>query len=176
MRLLFSSTKWLFLLLALVGIGACGNNGFHLRDQMPLPERYQAIYLENLAQEDFRRQLKNKIEEQGAKLVESIDQATTIIDISDFQQGKRVSGYGENREVRQYIIFLKMNYRVLDAKTREELFPKARINIDKTQIYDSTFVLGKVEEERLINQELLKDAARQILIKLRYGSAKTLSK
>lgn len=176
MRLFLRSSQWFFLLLVISGLMACGANGFHLRDQMPLPERYKNIYVEGLHNDAFRRQLRDKIEEQGASLVDSKDQATTILTISEYKEGKRVSGYGENREVRQYLIFLKMNYRVLDAKTRKELFPKARINIDKTQIYDSAFVLGKVEEERLINEELRKDAARQILIKLRYGSVKTLSK
>lgn len=175
MRWLLRSSQWFLLLLVITGLMACGSHGFHLRDDMPLPERFQAIFVEGLGNDAFRRQLKDKIEEQGGRLVESKDQATTILTISEFMQGKRVSGYGENREVRQYLIFLKMNYRLLDAKTRKELFSKARINIDKTQIYDSAFVLGKVEEERLISKELRKDAARQILIKLRYGNVKTLT-
>ncbi|CAA6802554.1 MAG: LPS-assembly lipoprotein [uncultured Thiotrichaceae bacterium] len=176
MRPSLRSAQWFFLLLVFASLMACGANGFHLRDDMPLPERYQTIYVEGLESDAFRRQLKDKVEEQGASLVDSKDQALTILHFSEFKQGKSVSGYGENREVRQYLIFLKMNYRVLDAKTRKELFPKARISIDKTQIYDSAFVLGKVEEERLINEELRKDAARQILIKLRYGSVKALLK
>lgn len=173
MRLLLRSVQWLFLLLTVSGLVACGANGFHLRDHMPLPERFKSIYVEGLHNDAFRGELRDKIEEQGGRLVDSIDSATTILNVSKLSQGKRVSGYGENREVRQYLVFLKMSYRVLDAKTRKELFPQARINIDKTQIYDSAFVLGKVEEERLIIEELQKDAARQILIKLRYGTVKT---
>ena len=75
-------------------------------------------------------------------------QHDSLLYITNYQEGKRVVGYGKNREVREFLIFTRLDYEVR-AKGGGMLLPKQRLQVDKTQIYDSEFVLGKTEEERV---------------------------
>lgn len=158
-----------FLVVMLVLASCSSDGGFHLRGSQELPEVYKRIYLQGHgSQEDFALSLRRALEQAGSELVDDTSQASAILNISDYEENKRVAGYGANREVREYLIFLRFSYstRLPDGK---ELLPQRKVNLDKIQIYDSAFVLGKIEEERLIKEDLRRDAARQIVLRLRYA-------
>ncbi len=158
------------LLIAGIFLSSCSGESFHLRGSVALPAVYQNIYLEGQASNSpFALALKKALERAGSNLVSSPQQATAILSVEGYEEGKRVAGYGENREVRQYLIFLSFAFSTKTAKDNRVLLPASTVNLDRTQIYDSAFVLGKIEEERLIREDLRKNAARDVLLRLRYG-------
>lgn len=162
---------WLVLLLT--GLSGCTGEAFHLRGSMALSDDYQRIYLQGEPLEgDFGKVLQRAFEEVGSQLVDSPEEATAILRLNNYKEGKRVAGYGKNREVRQYLIFLRFSFETELATGKYGLLPMSQINIDKLQVYDSAFVLGKREEERLIKEDLRKNAARQVIIRLKYGNNK----
>ncbi len=170
-RASFLVSVFVFWLLA-TGLTACssGNGGFHLRGSVALPATYKKIYLQGQdPDEPFGKALKKALEEVGSELVMNPDEATAIMQINQYREGKRVAGYGQNREVRQYLIFLKFGYEMKSAQDQRALLPASHISLDRTQIYDSAFVLGKIEEERLIREDLRQSAVRHILLRLRYA-------
>ncbi|MCK5918926.1 MAG: hypothetical protein KAG34_10885, partial [Cocleimonas sp.] len=61
-------------------------------------------------------------------------------------------------------VYLHFDYQI---KVNDKL-KKHAIRLDKTLIYDANFVLGKAEEEKRIQQSLREEAARLILLHLRY--------
>lgn len=166
-------------------VSGCSGESFHLRSSVALQDGYQRLYLQGEPYDGlFGKALRRALEEVGSELVESSDNATAIIKVNNYKEGKRVAGYGKDREVREYLIFLNFDYlvRSINAQSikvqsinaqsvnsNRTLLKKSMINLDKLQIYDSAFVLGKIEEERLIKEDLRKNAARQILLRLQYG-------
>ena len=71
------------------------------------------------------------------------------------------------------MISLKFNYTITaDATGNEQsgsfATVKQRINLDKTFLYDADFALGKVKEEQQIRESLYAEAARLILLRLKY--------
>ena len=156
---------WALLLLA----SCSSDGGFHLRGNVALPDTYKRVYMQGeKLDSQFGDALKRAFEVAGSELVSEPSRATAILEIDDYEEGKKVAGYGANREVRQYLIFLRFNYSVRQRDGRK-LLTTRRINLDKIQIYDSAFVLGKIEEERLIKEDLRENAARQITLRLRYA-------
>lgn len=165
--------KWLatVCLLFVPLLTACTGGGFHLRDNVRLPAVFQPMVLQGVpANSAFAVALRKAFESGGNELLLTTHNVNDYAQlfITDYQENKRVVGYGQNREVREFLIFTKFQYEVR-AKNGEILLPKQRLQVDKTQIYDSEFVLGKTEEERVIRDDLRNDLARKVLIRLRYG-------
>jgi len=150
------------------------SSSFHLRSSVALPPIYQKVILEGVVENsEVAIALKKAFEDVGSELVFTHSNETARLRITNYQEGKRVVGYGREREVREFLIFTTFDYEVLAVDREEILLPKQSLQVDKTQIYDSEFVLGKIEEERLIRDDLRSDLARQVLIRLRYGYPET---
>ena len=155
-------------------LSGCSGNGFHLRGGVALPAVYQKVMLEGEAEDsEIAIALQKAFEDVGSELVFIHSNETAVLQLTNYQEGKRVVGYGTKREVREFLIFTSFDYEVRAADGRKVLLPKQNLQADKTQIYDSEFVLGKIEEERLIRDDLRSDLSRQVLIRLRYGYPET---
>jgi len=147
---------------------ACSGNGFHLRKEVDLPKMYQRIQVDNISYEhDLVKAFELALEESGGQLLEK---APTVIKINNFREGKRTVAYTKDRKAREYLLYLKFDYTisVTGKKTGQET-KNQRINLDRIFVYDSDFALGKAEEEMKIREELYKEAARLILLKLQYS-------
>ncbi len=166
------ASRWLVIvgLLAVLTVSGCSGESFHLRGSVALQDGYQRLYLQGEPVDGlFGKALQRALQEAGSELVENPENATAILKVSNYKEGKRVAGYGKDREVREFLIYLNFDYLVQSVNTHRVLLKNSLINLDKLQIYDSAFVLGKIEEERLIKEDLRKNAARQILLRLQYG-------
>ena len=172
---IFAITYAIIGLLVVLTVSGCSGESFRLRGSVALQEGYQRLYLQGEPFDGlFGKALQRALEEVGSELVENLDKATAIVKLDNYKEGKRVAGYGKDREVREYLIFLNFDYliqsvNIKSVKSHRVLLKKSKINLDKLQIYDSAFVLGKIEEERLIKEDLRKNAARQIILRLQYG-------
>lgn len=154
------------LIVVLLLLQACGGNGFHLRKDQDLPQKYQQIQVTNVSDENgFTNAFQAALEESGGRLA---DEAETKISISNFREGKRVVAYDKDRKARVYLLFLKFEYQISDAQNNLTL-QQRRINLDRTFVYDANFALGKAEEEHQIRNELHAEASRLILLRLKHS-------
>lgn len=159
----------LFIASLLLLASCSGNNGFQLRGSTALAEQYQKVFLKGIEYDSyFGKVLQRAFEEAGSELVSDPQKASAYLELSSYIEGKKVAAYGADREVKEYLIYLRSSY-MLSKPDGSVLLPQRKINLDKIQIYDSAYVLGKVEEERLIKEDLRKNAARQILLRLQYA-------
>ncbi len=151
---------------------ACSSTGFHLRGERDLPQKYQRIQVDNISYEhNLVKAFELALEESGGELVEN---AATVIKINNFREGKRTVAYSKERKARQFLLYLKFGYTIavtgkVSGKTVEKETKNQRINVDRIFVYDADFALGKAEEEQKIRQELYKEAARLMLLKLQYS-------
>jgi len=152
------------LLMSILLLQACSSNGFHLRKELDLPKMYQRIQVDNLSYEhNLVKAFELALEESGGQLLEK---AATVIKINNFREGKRTVAYTKERKAREFLLYLKFGYTILASGKETK---NQRINLDRIFVYDADFALGKAEEEEKIRQELYKEAARLILLKLQYS-------
>ena len=173
MNKLFFSLKVLTLLLFIQG---CSGNGFHLRENVELASQYSKIQLEGVTtQSEFNTIFSDAISEAGGEIVKNSNQAQSTIVFDKFEEGRRVIAYTSERTAREYLVYLKIEYsiRPKDIKNKnnkkETESLKRRINIDRSYLYDSDFALGKAEEEKRVKTTLYEEAARLILLRLKYA-------
>ena len=138
--------------------------GFKLRDTTPLPEMYRVVGLSGASLDDsLGKTLSNAFIDARSQLV--VDKALpTQLIITTAEEGRRVASYGSDLSVRQYLVFLLVDYQIVVSG---KVVAEHRLKIDKTMNYDSDFVLGKQEEERQIQQAHQQEAARLILLRLK---------
>ncbi len=164
-KLIISKFLVVFVLLqSLFMLSACSGNSFHLRKNIDLPKAVQQVQLTGLNNEHgLYKVFDIALEESGGQLLKK---ASTIINISGLREDKRVVSYTRTRKVREYLVFLKLDYSVqINSQKASE---KLRIRLDRSFIYDANFALGKVEEEDKIREDLQKEAARIIMLRLQY--------
>lgn len=158
-------------LLVLLLLQSCSGNGFHLRENVDLPLKYQRIQIENLSYEnDFVKAFEVALEESGGQLLEQDSSPITKIKINNFREGKRIVAYTKERKAREYLLFLKFDYTIKPTKKlNANSSVHFRINLDRVFIYDPDFALGKAEEEDKIRDDLYAEAARLMLLRLQYS-------
>lgn len=146
----------------------CTGESFHLRGASVMPKSYNAIYLQGIDPSfNFGHILSDALQRSGSRVVPQRENADVVLNISQLRESKRVVGYGTNREVKEYLVYIRFKYSVQSVATGDILLSTSEVNLDKTQAYDSTFVLGKVEEEGLLRERLRENAARQVLLRMR---------
>lgn len=157
---------FIFPLLLLLLLQSCSSSGFHLRKPNKLSGAYEKIALEGIASESkFYTVLEKTIKDAGGRVV-PIASTRTIIVINNLKEDKKIVAYTRKRIAREYMVYLHFDYQIKVADQKQK---KHLIRLNKTLIYDSNFILGKVEEENRIHQSLHKEAARLILLRLRYS-------
>lgn len=164
----------LLILLASIFLQACSGESFHLRGQGNVPTLQESFYIEGVnLTSPLGIALRNTLKQSGSRVVHERNQASLLLQISSVSEGKIAAGYSRARKVREYDVFLRLNYafRSINGKTNYTSGSN-NINTSRTQLYDSDFALGKAEEEEAIRQELRQNAARLILVKLRYSQKK----
>ena len=155
--------SFLFLSMITLVLQACSSNGFHLRESTSLSGVYEKIALQGLAEDsDLYSALEEAIVDAGGSVVST--GMGSIIAISNLKEDKKIIAYTSKRIAREYMIYLHFDYQIKVDK----MLKKRLIRLDKTLIYDANFVLGKAEEEQRIQQSLREEAARLILLGLRY--------
>lgn len=138
--------------------------GFHLRETTELPAALKQVSLQGLGTENnFGRVLRDAFTDARSDLKAGTTHPTKLI-ISNLEEKRRVAAYNFDRTVRQYLLYMKFDY-TLEANGKK--VGTHSVNIDATLNYDSDFVLGEQEEERLIRNELRRDAARLVLLRFK---------
>jgi len=156
------------LLLLLIGLQGCSSNGFHLRKNVTLSPEYNTIYLKGLASKsEFKEIFVDGLLEAGSEVTENEKLSNSRIEFSRVEGGRRVIAYTSDRIVREFLVFLKLEYSIHTKNDKTTEAPKHRIDIDRSYLYDPDFALGKAEEEKQVKMALYEEATRLILLKLK---------
>jgi len=144
-----------------LSLTACG---FHLKETTELPAAFKQVSLQGISIErNFGRVLRDAFTDARSDLQANSTHSTKLT-ISNLEEKRQVAAYNFDRTVRQYLLYMKFDYTLEANGKKVGTYP---VNIDATLNYDSDFVLGEQEEERLIRHELRGDAARLILLRFK---------
>ncbi|MEX1032102.1 MAG: LPS assembly lipoprotein LptE [Cellvibrionaceae bacterium] len=153
------------LLLSLVLISACG---WHLRGTLALPEGLDTVYLNDQAgAEVLSRTMEELLTANQVKVATGHSNAQLVINILDYREDRRVVSIGGNTLVTEYELIARAIYSLEDGQGNV-LLPSAEASVIRSYEFDENNVLGKAEEERLIQQEMRRELAQQIIRRLRF--------
>lgn len=161
----------ILLLVSILGLQAC--TGFKPRGSDSLsktPLAGLSVYIsEKSIPPGFSERLRMGLIKNGARLVAEKQPETIVIAVADLKEDKTVSAYSSVRQVKEFNHFIELGFTAqLWANSATQSNPmSSSVRAERSQIYDSRYVLGVSEEELAIRDELRDEAVR--LLSLRLG-------
>lgn len=155
----------LLLIAVTLFVSACG---WHLRGTLTLPEGLDTVYLNNQANTQvLQRTLSELLVANQVTLADSPASAQLLINILSYDEHRRVVSIGDNTLVTEYELIAEADFSIEDAQGNPVL-PESEVSVIRAYQFDQNNVLGKAEEERLIQTEMRRELAQQVIRRLRF--------
>nr|CAA6825195.1 MAG: Unknown protein [uncultured Thiotrichaceae bacterium] len=118
-------------------------------------------------QSGFTRILEDGLHASGAALVTESAPGVIVLKINELEEDKTVSAYSAVRQVREFNHYIELSF----LAVRQPAGGKAKqvealVRAERVQIYDSEYVLGAAEEERIIKNELRVEVVRLLALRI----------
>ncbi|MCB1620827.1 MAG: hypothetical protein KDI44_08820 [Thiothrix sp.] len=154
-------------------LSAC--SGFHLRQPgsvTEVPLQGLAVFIDPAQMPDptFVPVLEAALREDGARLLPAAGAGAVVIGIDRLEQDKTVSGYSALRQVKEFNHYIEVSFHAVRSRGVPDSSPErvaASVRAERTQLYDSRYVLGVAEEENGIKKALRAEVARLLALRLR---------
>lgn len=134
-----------------------------------VPLLLERVYItENQLRPDFLTLLQRVLQDNGAQLVDSAEPGAIVLNVTGLDEDKTVSAYSSVRQVREFNHYIDLNFiaRKAPVKAAKAEPAPSKVRAERTQIYDSRYVLGVSEEELNIRNELRAEVVRLLALKL----------
>lgn len=161
-NLLHSITMRSGIIAALVFTLALSACGFQLRGNADLA--FKTVYIQGSTL-SILRELKQSLKANGIQIVENTDDAELFLELLNETNEKRILSLSGKGVVREF----ELNYRV-NFRTREPASPTwsqvQSVQARRDFSYNDNALLGKAGEEEMLNNDMRKDAVREVLRRL----------
>ncbi len=156
-------TQYLIIVL-LFTVSACG---FHLRGSTQQASvEVSEVYVSATGAGSVANEIKSQLADAGTRAVASIDRAKYVLRLErEFFDQTVLSVSSATGKVEEYQLSLTVYLTLIDAKG-EELIAGEEIRLARDYVFDEDAVLGKFEEERVLREELVSQAASRIIRRL----------
>jgi len=144
--------------------------GFHLRGAADLPDLGRRIYLEGgsmALREEFRKVLRSA----NGELVMMPNLAQAIVRIHDERDGLRALSLSARGRSNELELAYHLNYSLLMADQRPVLQSQP-VDIKRQYFNNQQDIIAKDNEQQIIHSEMLQQAARLMLERVRQGLAR----
>jgi len=136
--------------------------GFHLRGQAALP--YETMYV--AGPPAFANLLGRAIRAgSNTRIIDNPKDAQVTLHIVNEQNERVILSLSGSGRVRELQLRYRVSYRLTDRENREYL-PVTEVQLKRDLTYSDTDVLGKEQEEQLLNRDMRNDAVQQIVRRL----------
>ncbi|GAB1263799.1 hypothetical protein NBRC116493_30480 [Aurantivibrio infirmus] len=153
------------LLVLTLAITACG---WRLRGTLTLPEGLESIQIVDNANSSFlSKQLTQLLVANGVALVDA--NPDMFIVLIEEREDKRIIAVGSNTLASEYELSSEARYFINDAEGKM-LAPESTVSVVRSYEFNENDVVSKAEEERIIQQEMRRELAQQIIRRLRFVS------
>ncbi len=153
------------LLILTLAITACG---WRLRGTLTLPEGLESIQIVDNANSSFlSKQLTQLLVANGVALVDA--NPDMFIVLIEEREDKRIIAVGSNTLASEYELSSEARYFINDAEGKM-LAPESTVSVVRSYEFNENDVVSKAEEERIIQQEMRRELAQQIIRRLRFVS------
>ena len=140
--------------------------GFQLRGSANKPDYLKHVYVAGQDQYDnFMRELKTKLKNQGVEVVEDSGAADLTLTIIDKKEEQRVLTITRSDRTDQYQLINTVKFKVT-APSGDVVLPEKIATAERVYIYDRYAIIGKSYEKEMLQKEMHKDTIDQIMIRL----------
>ena len=139
--------------------------GFHLRGQEEQGVAARALPVTYVQGGNPQTGLTDELRRSGSHIVQDRQQAKLVLTIFADGFERRLLSVGATGKAREFELYYNVNFDVHD-QAGKALLPKTDISLVRDYRFDETQVLGKDAEEAVLRQDLVRDAAQQILRRL----------
>ena len=145
-------------------LSACG---FHLRgSQQKTSVEISNVFVSNIGGESIAKEVKLQLAGAGARAVASADKAKFVLRLEkEFFNRSVLSVSADTGKVEEYQLTLAVSLTLIDSKGKE-LISGDEIRLVRDYTFDEDAVLGKFEEEKVLRDELVSEAASEIIRRL----------
>ncbi|MEN8168784.1 MAG: LPS assembly lipoprotein LptE [Pseudomonadota bacterium] len=144
-------------------LGSCG---FHLRGAEPLPEVMGKTTIVVPAGSALRYELESLLLSAGAEVVDEKSDATALLTVHSDHVRSRILSVDALGRAREYALSLTVKYS-LNAAGGEILAQQLSSRVERDYHFDPDSVLAQGGEREMVEQEMRRVAAQQILRRLR---------
>ena len=161
-----AALRMIALFLTTILLTACG---FHLRGQAAMP--FDTLYL-NAANPGtpFIADLRQSLEANHVKLVNSADKADLTLDIVSEIADKQILTLGGSGRVNEFTLKYRISLRAYDKQLRDWI-PAEEMVMERNYSYNDAQILAKEAEEALLYQSMRTDMVQQIVRRLSRAKA-----
>lgn len=139
--------------------------GFHLRgSQDNFSANIPALVLDSQNAGTLGRDLKRRLERQGVTLLDSASEDSLRLTLLDYRRDRRVLSVTSRGRVSEYELIGQLRYQVQRGDTT--LLGPDTIEVIRDFTFDEDQVIGKAEEEALLNKEIQRELVLQLLRRL----------
>ncbi len=144
-------------------LGLTAGCGFHLQGGVGTlpPETAQTFLDTENPYSEFYTSIREALRSSGADVVESRQDASTVLRIIEDDSGQRVLSVSARNVPREYEVFYLVTFSV-EANGSEMRAPESLV-VTRSYTYDETVVLGKSAEEEELRRSLARDLAMRVL-------------
>ncbi len=153
-----------FGLLIVLAVAGCG---FHLRGVTSIPPALERPYIEGVGENDaLGRELRALLQVNGATPVDEPTDASAIITIHDQHRRREVRAIGGSGGAREFELIYRVSFSARGGATPFQL-ERTEILRSGSFSYAEQEALQRAEGERLVEQDLVQDAAQGIVERIR---------
>lgn len=154
------------LLLAMVVMMTLAGCGFHLRGAQPLPEVMGKTQLVAPAGSVMRYELEGLLRSAGGEVVEQQSDASAVLTLHSDEVRRRILSVDTLGRASEYVLTLSVKYS-LRAMDDESPAQQLSSRVERDFRVDPDNVLGQGAEQAIVEREMHRIAAQQILRRLR---------
>jgi len=160
------SVQALLLILLFAGLTGCG---FHLRGAVELPPALTEVAIQGTnPYGELGVVLRNGFSRVGGQVVESVQQAQSVVVITRESTQRRVLSVDNLGQATQYELEYTLGFRLDDPQGATRVGAQT-INLRRQYNYDPNLALAKADEEARLVREMRQEAVRQMLSRLKAG-------
>ena len=171
-------------------INACG---FQLRGSIDLADTLSPIYIEQNSAFELAREIKSLLVANKIKVVNRAGQSNATLSLLNEEKTRRTLSVDGSGRVREYRLSYRVNF-VIDTKQSASAaieksdvknnqdsisqgsIPQDSISLSRSLLFDPDAVLAVTNEAEILYEDMRRDAARLILLKLQARSKNSVNK
>lgn len=155
--------KRCLILLPVLLLAACG---FHLRGSQSAPAvSISSVYLQSQGAEGVAAEIRKQLKQTDTTLAANAGEADYVLNLSDQRTRSTVlSVSATTGKVNKYKMFLSVLVSISRGET--PLVTRETVQVTRDYAFDPGAVLAKTAEERLLQEDMVRSAASQIILRL----------
>ncbi len=160
----------LILLLLLVFMQSCG---FHLRGMVEISQEFSPLYLKQNSASELARELKLLLASNKITVTSDPSKAKSQLVLLNENRERRVLSVDGNGRVREYLLTYTANFYIrfdkVDGVNAEDVNAKQitdSVSTSRALLFDPEVVLATTNEAEILYEDMRRNAARLILLKL----------